>query len=239
MSGPDVAGSGAWRRRRRALAARHLLALHEEGALADPDRWDWDTLGELPAWCLLGEAERVRLQHVAGVVFLAPALARVLDGAVFRAVGELVGEAVLDGALDGAFDGALDGVSGAGPGAPVPSADAVELVAKDVDGQVRGAGATVLLATLGARLERVLPLDALRAALGPASGELERVTAERVLTRAETLLLAADGPAPVGPLDAAVDRGAGADTALVEGGGTGAARASDVPDGQPDHEEAA
>jgi len=184
------------RRARRAVAARHLLALHADGALEDASRWDWDTLGELPSWCLLGERERRTLQCVAGLVFLGPELRLMVDGEILRVIGEEIGEEVLEHVLDDAasrFDVAgadavdlADDGSGRGALGPAPDADDAD----DVTGRLLGTGASVLYATLGERLERVLPLGALREAVGPSPGTLDRATAERVLANAEASLAA-------------------------------------------------
>ena len=191
-------------RRRRGFAARQLLAVHAQGALDTPSRWDWDTLGELPSWCLLGEVDRRRLQCACGLVFLGPELRFVVDGASLRTAGALIGPAALERVLDDAVEtfgaeaeddeasgdetGGGAGKAGrAGSGTLGESAEAIET-------RLLGIGSTVLQATLGERLEAVLPLEALRTALGPARlGALDAVTAERVLARTERLLAAAPG----------------------------------------------
>lgn len=193
---PESVASPRLARRRRALAARQLLEVHAQGALESPSRWDWDTLGELPPWCLLGEVDRRRLQGACGLVFLGPELPFVVDGATLRAAGELIGPEALERVLD-------DAVSTFGEGDVLSDIDTGRIgdtgvartggilgVAADaVEERLLGIGSSVLQATLGERLEAVLPLEALRAALGPARlGSLERVTAERVLERAERLL---------------------------------------------------
>ena len=195
------------RRRRRAFAARQLLAAHAEGALEEPSRWDWDTLGELPPWCLLGEADRRRLQALCGLLFLGPELRSMLDGAVLRAAGELVGE----GALERALDDALARFEPARETAVRGGESALAACGEEVAERLLGIGASVLYATLGERLESVLPLESLREAVGPALGTLERSVAERVLERAETLFADGEAPRPgAARIAASGDRGAAA-----------------------------
>ena len=186
-------GDGARRRRRRAAAAAQLLALHEQGALDDPARWDWRTLGELPSWCLAAEEERRRLQAACGLVFLGPMLGASIDGAALRAAGDLVGTPALEAILDDALErfGRTPGTEASADGEeasdrPSPVSPAVTLGGTDeeIAARLLGTGAAVLYATLTERLEHVLPLEALRTALGPALGELEPAVAEPVLERA-------------------------------------------------------
>ena len=231
-------------RRRRGFAARQLLEVHAQGALEAPSRWDWDILGELPSWCLLGEVERRRLQCACGLVFLGPELRFVVDGISLRTAGALIGPAALERVLDDAFEtfgdeagvgersdrtapeetpederseGEDRGTEGVGAGVALdpeasgretgvalettggggksrPEGGALGEGAEAIEPRLLGIGSTVLQATLGERLEAVLPLEALRTALGPARlGSLDTVTAERVLARAERLLAAGPG----------------------------------------------
>ena len=194
------------RRRRRGLAARQLVSLAFAGALAEPGRWDWDTLGSLPPWCLLDEPARRRLQRVAALLFIGPELRLWIDRARLDAAAALVGADALAAAIEvadrrfasGADDPAP--VAGATPAFAAPGAGAVDADAAEVAvalaARLDGIGAAVLLATL----PDALPIEGLPALLGEPAGALAAAVADPVLDEAERLLEAFATPAvPAAP----------------------------------------
>ena len=208
------------RRRRRGAAARQLLALAVKGALDAPERWDWDTLGSLPSWCLLDAPARLRLQRVAGLLFLGPELRLWIDRARLDEAAALVGADALDAVIDEAdrrFAGSdVDGAGSVAPVAASAGADAPSLAER-----LDGTGAAVLLATL----PDGLPIEGLGAALGEPIGTLSVELAEGLLDAAERLLVrtderggrdadAADGTHA--DADADADIGAGADAGAMD-----------------------
>ena len=181
--------SATSRRRRRAAAAQVLLGLHAAGQLAEPERWDWDTLDRLPAWCLLDESSRRAVQLTAGGVLLAPALRLWIDRERIERARTLLGERPFAALLARA-----DALAAARPGAASPPApddpdpavtDADVAAAPDeVEARLLAAGSAVLRATLHASL----PLGALADSLGESAGELPAETAWTLLAHTEALL---------------------------------------------------
>ncbi len=161
-------------RQHRATVARVLLSLHESGELDRPELWTFERLAQLPAWCLLDESSRTRLQAICGVVVLALEMVQWLNGAAFRAVAECVGRKVLEALLDEAHN--LEGVS------PIHSAEPSCEHAADL---VYATGAAVLHSSL----DSWMPIERLTATLAPTDERFDRSMALAILEKAEVFMV--------------------------------------------------
>jgi len=171
------------RRLLRAEAARTLLGLHTAQALAEPERWSWEVLDRLPAWCLFDRERRIRLQRVAGALLMGPELRLWIDRDHLLEAGRLLDEPVLDAVLVRADALAALLVASDDSSATATRPPADETVGA-LEARFMAAGAAVLVATL----HESLPLGALADSLGPRAGHLPESTARHVLLEAERLI---------------------------------------------------
>ena len=181
-------------RRIRAEAARTLLRLHADGALAEPERWTWEVLDRLPLWCLFDAERRRGLQLICGAVLIAPELRLWLERERIERVAQLIGEPVLDELLadadrlaatmaDTASDTFSTDVVTPGPSPSEAASSPAASEPLDVEALLMAGGASVLRGTL----HESLPLGALAESLGESAGELPPATAWLVLAHAERL----------------------------------------------------
>lgn len=170
-------------RQQRATAARLLLSLHGQGNLDQPERWTWDALDRLPAWCLSDSTERQQLQQVCGALYLSPDIRFWIEKPALQALQSIIGEQVFTQIMNHADAMAL-------PREPLATVmnnaafnpSSVQIT--ELLELLMAAGATVLSATV----HESLPRDMLVSSLGEGVGELNAEAAHALHDVAVVLL---------------------------------------------------
>lgn len=176
--------SASSQRQMRAATARRLLALYEQDALAEPERWTWEEIDRMPLWCLLPTSQRERVQRVTGALMMAPEMRLWISAQPLDEAERLLGVDTLAAILERA-DALSESQAQGNP--PHIDEDARSL-AEGLDARMMAAGASVLTASL----PESFPHASLADTLGPTAGELSPAIAVRVLAEAEQVLAGID-----------------------------------------------
>lgn len=174
-------------RQQRAQSARILLSLHAQDNLHQPERWTWDALDLLPAWCLADANERQQLQRVCGALYLSPEIRFWIEQQILQALQSIIGEQVLAQIMSHADAMSL-------PREPLtplmkqadfnPSA----VQSADLETLLMSAGATVLSATVDESLPRDMLVGSLGEGVDGVVGELSSEAAHALHDVAVVLL---------------------------------------------------
>jgi hypothetical protein len=172
-SGARVADDDAHQRRRQRAAIGQRLRQRAPDAVAT---LDWDALDAAPTWLALSDDELARFESQVGAMLCAPSLRLWIDGARLNAVRVAVGPEFLQALRALPSTQILPNNV-----APSPRIDHAEQVAP----QLRGAGASVLLASM--------PPGPLRLVVGTAfapatPAQMAAPLAQSLIARALTLL---------------------------------------------------
>ncbi|MFK7855257.1 MAG: hypothetical protein AB8B79_14135 [Granulosicoccus sp.] len=168
----------------RAAAARVLLALHAAGNLDNPARWTWESVDRLPAWCLAGAEERIKLQLTCGAMYLSPDIRFWINKSALLAVQQLLGTELFEHILAKADEMLLPRESVSDVIAQT-GLDPVTAQMEQIQAVLMAAGATVLTATV----HKSLPYEMLTESLGPGIGDITEQAATTLLKAAELLIL--------------------------------------------------
>lgn len=180
--------SASARRQVRAKAARSLLSLHEQDALADPDRWTFELIDRLPLWCLMDTDSRQRIQRVAGAVLLAPEMRLWISAAQLAEAEQLLGSETLAAILERADKLAVSAQADDASASDAVAGPGESRASEGLQLRLMSAGASVL----GATLHESLPLQSLASTLGTSAGELPQTVALHVLSVAQDIVAQVD-----------------------------------------------
>lgn len=157
-------------RQQRAKAAQVLLSLHQQGNLEKPERWTWQALDLLPAWCLADATERQQLQQVCGALFLSPEIRFWIEKPALNALQTLIGEQVFTQIMTHA-DAMLLPREPVAPFIKQAVPDLSTLQPDTLQSLLMSAGATVLSATVDESLPREMLVESLGEGLAEITSE--------------------------------------------------------------------